>query len=383
MVAGGFKQENAWKNYPVCPDCAIILNRGKKYIEAKLRHRFCGFNYFIIPQLVISGKESLEKVLQRLERMSAFTLDKNKATRIKRGEERIIEELAKEGNNINFNLIFFKEDHGGDVFNILLYLQEISPTRFTKLINAKEAVDNNEEKSYQIFSGYTKKNEEQNFDFSFWMIRNFFTNTKEEGNFDKHFLGVVNNIFYGNHISFEFLSNRFMNKIRRDFANDYPYNFQTLRAYKILLYIEQIKLLKRRRFKMDNNAKPYREFFDENSLLDEDTKRAVFLEGVLAEKLLNIQYNERKSKPFRARLNGLKIDEKVAKRLLPEMINKLEEYDKNYFKELEEAIGLYFMSSNFAKFSVDEISFYFTLGMTLANKLLPKKSNQTEEDINE
>jgi CRISPR-associated protein Csh1 len=383
MVAGGFNQENAWKNYPVCPDCAIILNRGKKYIEGKLKNRFCGFDYFVIPQLAITGKESLAKVLQRLEKAQEFTLSKEKAERIKKNEERVIEELSKEGNHINFNLIFFKEEHGGDRFNILLYLQEVSPTRFRKLIDAKETVDNMEKKSYKLFESFFRKNEEIRFDFGFWMIRNFFTNSREEGNFDKDFLAVVNQIFYGQQISYDFLLNRFMDKIRRYFLNDFPYNFQALRAYKILLYIQQINLLKRRRFKVSEKEKPYREFFEENSLFDEDTKRAIFLEGVLAEKLLIIQYRARNSKPFMSRLNGLKIDERVAKRLLPEMINKLEEYDKNFYKELEEAIGIYFLNSDFSKFSVDEISFYFTLGMTLANKLLPKKTNQTEEDINE
>lgn len=109
------------------------------------------------------------------------------------------------------------------------------------------------------------------------------------------------------------------------------------------------------------------EFFDENSIFDDDVKKALFLEGVLAQKLLNVQYQERKATPFRARLNGLKIDEKIAKRLLPEMINKLEEYEKNYqfFKEIETAISEYLLNSNFSKYSVDEMSYYFTLGLTL------------------
>lgn len=382
MVAGGFNQDEAWKNYPVCPDCAIILNRGKKYIEANLRKRFCGFDYYIIPQLAVSDEGGLGKVLRRLERDPAFTLADKEAERIRKTEERIIESLAKEGNNINFNLVFFKEDHGGDVFNILLFLQEIAPTRFRRLIGAKDEVDDTGKKKYKLFEEIVTKKETKNFDFRFRLIRDFFTNTNIEGNFDKDFLAVVNNIFLGHPISFEFLLKRFMDKIRRDFLNDYPFNWQTLRAYKILLYIDQVKLLKIRRFKVSDsdNAKPYREFFDENSMLDDDTKRAVFLEGVLAEKLLNIQYSERQSKPFRARLNGLKIDGKAARRLLPEMINKLEEYDKNYYKKLEEAIGVYMLNANFPKFSVDELSFYFTLGMTLADKFLPPKKNQVEEN---
>lgn len=120
-------------------------------------------------------------------------------------------------------------------------------------------------------------------------------------------------------------------------------------------------------------------FFTEHPIFDDDTKKAVFLEGVLAEKLLNIQYRERNSKPFRARLNGLKIDEKVARRLLPEMINKLEEYDKNYYKELEQGIASYMLNASFSAYPVDELSFYFTLGMSLANKVLAKNKEEEKE----
>jgi CRISPR-associated protein Csh1 len=63
-------------------------------------------------------------------------------------------------------------------------------------------------------------------------------------------------------------------------------------------------------------------------------------------------------------------------RLLPEIINKLEEYGKNYYQNIENAIGEYFVSSNFAKYSVDEMSFYFTLGMTLAKHFNNSKKEE-------
>ena len=37
--------------------------------------------------------------------------------------------------------------------------------------------------------------------------------------------------------------------------------------------------------------------------------------------------------PFRQKLQGLKLDEKVVKGLLPAIQNKLEEYGKNYYKD--------------------------------------------------
>jgi len=126
-----------------------------------------------------------------------------------------------------------------------------------------------------------------------------------------------------------------------------------------------------------NGEKPLDDFLSRFPILDEATKRALFLEGILALKLLNIQFRDKNAKPFYSRLNGLKIDEKVARRLLPEMINKLEEYDKNYYKELEEAISYYFTQSDFSKFTVDEMSYYFALGLSLGKHY--KKEDKEEE----
>jgi CRISPR-associated protein Csh1 len=176
----------------------------------------------------------------------------------------------------------------------------------------------------------------------------------------------------------DFLTSRFMEKIRSEFLNDNWIEPLVLKSYKILLYLEKIHVLDRRRGTMKNYQNNYEDFFRENPVFDDAVKKALFLEGVLTQKLLNIQYQDRNSTPFRSRLNGLKIDEKVAKRLLPEIINKLEEYNKNYYRELEEIVGEYLLKSDFQKYSIDEMSYYFTLGMVLAKYF--KFSNEDNEE---
>ena len=44
---------------------------------------------------------------------------------------------------------------------------------------------------------------------------------------------------------------------------------------------------------------------------------------------------DKKATPFRTKLHGLKMNEALIKRLLPEIQNKLEEYEKNYYRDLE------------------------------------------------
>ncbi len=43
FVAGGCDASNAWKNTPVCFDCAKRLQLGKKYVEENLGFNFAGF----------------------------------------------------------------------------------------------------------------------------------------------------------------------------------------------------------------------------------------------------------------------------------------------------------------------------------------------------
>jgi CRISPR-associated protein Csh1 len=104
----------------------------------------------------------------------------------------------------------------------------------------------------------------------------------------------------------------------------------------------------------------YRPFFTT------DAKKATFLEGVLAQKLLNIQWKEKSATPFRTKLHGLKMNEALIKRLLPDIQNKLEEYGKNYYKELETIIAHHFVKSgiNWTE-TDDELRFYFVLGMDM------------------
>jgi CRISPR-associated protein Csh1 len=131
----------------------------------------------------------------------------------------------------------------------------------------------------------------------------------------------------------------------------------------------------------------FSEFVD---FFDNDAKKAVFLEGVLVQKLLNIQRlpevsNAQPGKePFRPRLKGLKLDEKQVKKLLPEIQNKLEEYGKNYYRTLESIISKYFISAgNRWKISNDEISFYFVLGMNLSYIFKIKKESSDGDEENE
>ena len=156
----------------------------------------------------------------------------------------------------------------------------------------------------------------------------------------------------------------------------------------ILEVLEKLKLLKNKKKgemkeMVEKNEKNqiFLNFLENHKeTFDSDIKRAIFLEGVLTQKLLN-QPEQRESKAFYSRLNSLKMNEKIIKRIFVEVINKLTEYKKkHYYLELEKMIATYFTSSNFKDLTNDEMSYYFVLGMNLVDKFKVKEEDEKGEE---
>ena len=390
FVSGGFKQENAWRNYPVCAGCAQNLEMGKKYVKENLTSRFSGFNYFVVPKAVIRDLEDEEefiKTLHEFERNEKFSTKEITKQNLLGSEKEFLEIIQDSKNFLNYNMVIFKEEQSGSVFRILLYIEDIVPSKVKNILRVKDQVD-----EIELFNNLPGKDKTTyNLNFGFDKIRTFFPNNKTEGNFDKSFLEILNNVFTYKNISYKFLLGRMISIIRVSFARVEYLDSVVLQALMNIMFIDRLNLfndkergvLKIMVEKTEKNKK-YLDFFENESyseFFSSDYKRAVFLTGVLTEKLLNIQYKERGNKPFYSRINGLKLDKNLVKRIFTEAINKLNEYDKNYYKELEYLIGMYMLGEEAEKsISNDEISFYFVLGMTLAKHFKEEKKSGEDEE---
>lgn len=105
---------------------------------------------------------------------------------------------------------------------------------------------------------------------------------------------------------------------------------------------------------------------------DNDLKKAIFLTGVLAQRVLDYQEKERGSKPFLSKLANLNLTEKKVKRIFTQVKEKLESYDE--FRPADEIIyekasELFSKSSDSWGLSFDEISYYFALGLGMKEKV--------------
>ncbi|MEN8906750.1 MAG: TIGR02556 family CRISPR-associated protein [Clostridiales bacterium] len=380
FVSGGFKQEMSWKNYPVCSECAHILDRSKKYLNENFTSRFSTFTYTIIPKVSFSDDDT-EIILEIMDMFDKekFSTKVSISDNLLGSEKDYIEIMADSKNYMNYNIFIFEEIQSA--FRILLYIEDIIPSKLKNILRVKKEID-------KISFFHDIKGKEGNYDmkFSFNIIRAFFPNKKIEGNFDKYFLEILNNVFTQRPISYEFLLNQVVMIIRKKFINNEYIDTTVLKAYMMIEFINKLDIFNNKRsgrtsilIEKTEQNKRYIDFLDKHkSRFDDDYKRAIFLEGVLVDKLLSIQYSKNKSKPFYGRLNGLKLDEKLIKRVFTESINKLNEYDENYYKALEELIGYYMLSS--CSLSNNEISYYFVLGMTLGKSFSKNKNGKIKED---
>ncbi|MBW2632285.1 MAG: TIGR02556 family CRISPR-associated protein, partial [Deltaproteobacteria bacterium] len=109
-------------------------------------------------------------------------------------------------------------------------------------------------------------------------------------------------------------------------------------------------------------------------------KKAYFLTGVLVRKVLNIQFKANNATPFQKKLHGLRLSESIIKNVSKEAQAKLEQYKKNYYRELETIISQYMTICNKNwQITNDEISFYFTTGMNLADLFKTKKEEEDND----
>lgn len=390
FVSGGFDQSKAWRNNPVCLECALKITAGKEYIEKYMSFGFYGFNFLLIPKLLNNNvSEDLFDIFEKFNQKK-FTFNKDYKNFLNANENDILEILSEEDDYLNFNFQFYEKSNSA--YRILLYIEDVLPSRLRELFKAKEIVDKR-----QIFSNYfSNDTKAKSIQFTLGNVRWFFPNTLDDPDLNKYFLEITNGIFTGTSIDYNFLLKYIMQRIRKDFRNESSTRYSLFLGFQLLDFLLQLRLLGNYRGGKCMNSKNLSTLFDitpkENSGYEEraniifsefedffntDSKKAIFLEGTLVQYLLNIQKFQRGSTPFRTKLRGLNLDERYVKKIFPEIINKLEEYDTNYYKELETLISKYMIQAGTDwKMSNDEISFYFVLGMNLSNFLKPPKSEK-------
>jgi len=373
FIASGFRKELGWKNYPVCTNCSLLIEEGKKHIEENLSFRFAGIPYYLIPKSILGKTNNLEEILGIIEYNRKKKVKLKELKHLSDNEDYILEITSEQNDLINFNFLFYRLNK--QQFSIFLYLQDVLPSSIKQLFTAKQEVEN----PWIFKHAYKEKQELKNVEFTFSGLKEFIESVKI-------FLNLVEKIFKRRKIDYYFLLSNIMRKLRQSFANNYFIKPLILHAWQILLFLQRLNILDNyeggkmtiSQNLIQNEIRPKVESFFNSfpQTFNSPEKRASFLTGVLVQLLLNIQSQQRQGPPpFRKRLKGLKMKKADLLKIFPETQNKLEEYDANYYKQLEQVISEYFVQAGSEwKLKDDELNFYFLLGMNLADS----KNNEGE-----
>ncbi|MCX6698417.1 MAG: TIGR02556 family CRISPR-associated protein [Methanomicrobiales archaeon] len=390
MVSGGFDQSKAWKNYPVCLGCALALERGKKYLDNFSTFRFYGFDYYVIPKPLLESNTEVYDILKIFHSEGdRIKMNENYHSLMSDTKDEIFHLLSEKENSFLCNILIYQENN--NEFKIERYIEDIFPSRLKELFNAKNIIDAKSTLQFQVpLFKDKKKVGDRPFEFTFESIVHFF-GKEIDHDARTYFLDIVSRIFTGKQLSYPFVLSGITRKIRKSFAQNSFTKESTLRGLALLAYLNELKLLGDHKdgitmtdqtksivvdASSDTKKKADAIFLEFPTFFDSPAKRAVFLEGILCQKLLNIQYSERKATPFRIKLQGLKLDQRRVQGLLPEIQNKLEEYKKNYYRDLERLISTSMVEAgNDWRLSKDEIAFYFILGMNLVDQFVFEKQD--------
>ncbi|TAE32858.1 MAG: TIGR02556 family CRISPR-associated protein [Candidatus Kapaibacterium sp.] len=378
VVAGGFDSTQSWRNFPTSKNGILALEKAKALIEKELRFRFCGYDYFLLPTPVLNTPNA--KFAKTLAKIQGFSLTDDAANTQRNLEDRLIFAFREEENILTLTLFFFEQNKAE--FKILAVIEDVFPSYLRTIYDARENVE--KLSIFHNLPGKDKTTYSERFDFG--LVKHFFSDTQ-------HFLGIVRSVFMQKRLDYSFLLQAIMRRVRSSFVNGERFDLDTLKGYMLLCFLAKLNLLQPFSLQTMNkeisvNApieaffKEHEGFFDYGSPL----KRAVFLEGVLAQKLLDVQYATRQSKPFIPELKGLQIDYDRFMGLLSKIRDKLTQYKAFYahYELIAKAIERYTLHSTpdeRKNLSLNECSFYFSLGM-LASDMFYKQADEEADKQN-
>lgn len=186
-ITGNFDKKKSWRNFPVCPECKLKLDEGKRFVEENLTFKFCGIRYNLIPKFIVGTDELSEYVIDIFTDTSKLvSLKQERVETITDDEEEILDLLKDVQDIITLNFLFIQKSNAAE--RILLVIEDVFPSRLRQIFDAKYRVD-------EIYDN----------NFTFRTIRNFFFKSdknKRNSDLDKYFLDIVDKVFKDRPISY-------------------------------------------------------------------------------------------------------------------------------------------------------------------------------------
>jgi CRISPR-associated protein Csh1 len=368
---------DAWKQLPACKQCAYSLKAAQSFLD---ENSFSfgigsGIEYYIIPDFPVSPPD--EGLVQGiLEGKSEDALNFFSA------EEYYTDIILNSGNTA-MTLVFLFYTRQQSQQRIEKYVEDVSPSWIKRLYKLMERVEEkgifSEEEMRKIISQESRGGWSfPPIDTAIWRIlpdQRILYDSKELA------LDLAKRILRGERINEALLYDMMASEIQRRFraesrdGGDFYEStlVYSLNSFMFILFLNECGLIESGNMsgsELVEEDNRFEEFFESYAkAFDKPEKRAVFLEGILTKWLMNVQFANIGSTPFRSKLHGMKLDVTKIKSLLGEIDSKLDEYDLGYM-DLRRLLSAYMVEAeeNNWDISRDEVTYYFTLGLNLSNK---------------
>ncbi len=390
FLRGGFELDDAHKMFPVSSEVVPILEGSRRIVLEKLSYNFYGMKYLIVPHFI----ESNEAVIQRVtEVFVEKSIQKPYLETQGQGlinNEAIIEEILNDRElhrqGVYYDLFFYQPNNAQ--FLIKLHLQDLMPSRFSRIAQTKIRVEERYRPLTQTLIPAKGKQSEQRFEYHlhFGHIKNYFSTTVQSKTvFHPYFFKILEAVFYGTDLNEEQILRAFMEKItdgfKQEAADKYAFERETKRSFAFYQYLFHLGLFSTKpQFPMPENPDPVAltlETFEAQhpELFAHPHRRAAFYTGCLVERLLGKQRSKLRNEPFRKYLHGMNVDRNELQKILLKWQQKASDYAQAgefYPSELAEMDALQVLAMPALMESVTgkpvtktQLSYDFSLGMVM------------------
>lgn len=338
VIAGGFLIQQAVNNFPVCSDCILDISDGFKFAKNELTSHMAGLNYMALPKALTGDEQLNQELIDELFTKYKKRQKTGELRQIAGTENELIEMLDSEGiqDNVSLLLVFFAKSK--DQWSILLEIEELLPSR-VRII--KQSLGYTENVISKIFNV-------DNWQYNFGILQQVFkVKYKGDSQASQKIIQYLQAIFSNHPIQeSDMLTNGTLSILgaqKEALKGEKDNTYYVVRnIFATWLFLEKLKLFKDRRRGeamdyLEQFTGPYVDMIRELSeFFDYPDKVAAFLIGCYVDSTAYAQSSYRKdssegskrgNEPFRKKVIGRKMNPDYLKRLYPEAMSKLRQYD--------------------------------------------------------
>ena len=381
LITGGMDHSAATRNFPVCDYCMLAVSKGWNFVNSNLQFNLAGEPYLLLPQ--IHNPELREYVIEELEkRERGISLKKNALKTITNSENEILEAIADvsgDQDEIVLSMIFFQKKKAA--WRITAEIPTVLPSRIKEIYRIKNLIDSD----HLLVFG---KN--QTYGFTLKTLRQF-TGTRTDKSSQKQFLAYVDKIFAGrtSKIAREVFFRDAVSVILASYKREPNTAIFTVRdAWATYRFLSHLDILTPPKggVTMAESDNMYGKFLvTHDEFFDCQEKAVAFLTGCYVSAVAFVQNQNIGNRPFLKKVQGIKMDRRKLQQIYPEAQTKLRQYNsfglvaQTLDPQLAEA---WIRCGKEWTISDEEVTFAFTLGMSLAGKIreTDKKAVLTEEE---